>query len=214
MKTVYENVNDDTIYNQLDEMIKEFVKVTAPKLASGEKDKQFIERGEKSYLGLLKKARDINSGCKVFYIICDNKVVGFEIAEVGFNRRERAVIGYKPGAYIKEEYKGKQIDGKFIASLLDNAVEQWFREENVTVERINTLESNEKHLKVYKRMGYNEISRNNGTVFLEKRIPHEQHHGGDNKTTSFEKLGKRVLEYVRQKCKSKVFPMSDSMNRE
>ena len=167
MTIVLEDISEDRIYNQIVNMACDFVE----EQLSFIKEPRKIIRTQNDYLKSLKKIRYDRSGCsKIFYIIIDDKIIGFEVAMIRYSKSKNYVYGEKPGIYIKPEYRGYKIDKKFIASILDQEVEKWFKQKNVTVQRINTLVNNTRQINVYKRMGYKEIKRRKGSVYFEKRI--------------------------------------------
>lgn len=165
MKMISDNINDNAIYNQIIGLVKEFIEEQLQSNNIKHHEKRVVEW----YLNLLKKiSQDKDNNSKIVYIIENNEVIGIEIATTYYNRRDNAIIGCKECLFIKKEYRGQKVKGKYIALALDEIVEEFFNQKKVTIQRMTTLAGNQRQINVYKYLGYNVVAKRGKTVYLEK----------------------------------------------
>lgn len=165
MIKIIDNIEDNDVYNQIVQLIREFVKEQVEYKC----EKKYADRVINHYIALLNKIKtDKGNNSNVYCLVYKGKVIGFEIGLVQHSKRDKAIVGYKPCIYISKKHRGQQIDGKFMVSILDELVENFFKQKGVTMQKIITLETNKKHIKVYERLGYKVVKTSKGTVYLIK----------------------------------------------
>ena len=112
-----------------------------------------------SRIELAKKLINNDEKCKIsrFYIIKkEQELIGFQTAQIRINKDR--VEGWRNYAYIKPEYAGKiedvkdtygEIKNGNISNLVYENITQWFKENNVIVERTATGKNMYKNILTY-----------------------------------------------------------------
>ncbi len=94
---------------------------------------------------------DFQSGkVKILVAVYNDKIIGFVLGQIKkdpvFNKYESAYIS---GIYLEPKYRGKNI-----ADNMFNEMMSWFKGNNKSVVRLNTMGANKKAQQFYSKMGF------------------------------------------------------------